>query len=131
MLVDWVCECADFFKLALTTAHAAVAIMDKALSRIEVSRYHFQLVAVASFVIASKYEEKEENLPNLAKIVAYIEDRQGGRVAQQFEARRVNNMEMLILTNLGFNVQQYTALSFVNVYVRLVSTAPLPPPPPH
>ena len=120
MLVDWICECSSHFRLALTTAHVAVGLMDKALPLIDVRKDRSQLVALACLIVAAKYEEREEDVPPLPKIVGYIENRQGGRVVAQYEAKRVYNMEVLVLTTLNFCCTVPTALHFVTLFERSV-----------
>lgn len=57
ILVDWMVEVADEYKLVPETLNLAVSYMDRFLSVVPVLRGKLQLVGVASLLIASKYEE--------------------------------------------------------------------------
>lgn len=71
ILVDWLVEVADEFKLEVQTLHLAVTITDRFLSVMSVMRSKLQLVGTASMFIASKFEEIYP--PEIADFV-YITD---------------------------------------------------------
>jgi hypothetical protein len=72
ILVDWLVEVHLKFKLVPETLYLTVNIIDRYLSKTEVSRPKLQLVGVTALLIASKYEEIYP--PELRDLV-YICDR--------------------------------------------------------
>ncbi|KAK7310822.1 hypothetical protein RJT34_08572 [Clitoria ternatea] len=57
ILVDWLIEVAEEYKLLSDTLHLSVSYIDKFLSLKPVSKSRLQLLGVSSMLIASKYEE--------------------------------------------------------------------------
>lgn len=72
ILVDWLVEVHLKFKLVPETLYLTINIIDRYLSKTEVTRPKLQLVGVTSLLIASKYEEIYP--PELRDLV-YICDR--------------------------------------------------------
>jgi hypothetical protein len=70
ILVDWMIEVADHFKLAAQTLHLSVNYVDRYLSAFPIKRESLQLVGVTCIFIASKYEENQhrhvEDFVNIA-----------------------------------------------------------------
>jgi hypothetical protein len=77
ILVDWLVEVHLKFKLVPETLYLTVNIIDRYLSKTEVSRPKLQLVGVTALLIASKYEEIYP--PELRDLV-YICDRAYSKV---------------------------------------------------
>ena len=57
ILVDWLVEVAQEYKLHSETLFQAVGLVDRYLSVTPVTRNHLQLVGVSCMLLASKYEE--------------------------------------------------------------------------
>ena len=57
IVVDWLVEVADEFKLSPQTLYLSINYIDRYLSSVPVGREKLQLIAVSSMLIASKYEE--------------------------------------------------------------------------
>ncbi len=57
ILVDWMVEVADHFKLSAQTLHLSVSYVDRYLSACPIKRDALQLVGITCIFIASKYEE--------------------------------------------------------------------------
>jgi cyclin-A len=70
ILVDWMVEAADHFKLASQTLHLSVNYVDRYLSAFPIKKDSLQLVGVTCIFIASKYEENHhrhvEDFVNIA-----------------------------------------------------------------
>jgi cyclin A len=70
ILVDWMIEVADHFKLAAQTLHLSVNYVDRYLSAFPIKRDSLQLVGITCIFIASKYEENHhrhvEDFVNIA-----------------------------------------------------------------
>lgn len=82
ILVDWLVEVHLKFKLVPETLYLTVNIIDRYLSKTEVTRPKLQLVGVTSLLIASKYEEIYP--PELRDLV-YICDRAYSKLEVCFE----------------------------------------------
>lgn len=57
ILVDWLVEVAQEYKLHSETLFQAVGLVDRFLSITQVTRNQLQLVGVSCMLLASKYEE--------------------------------------------------------------------------
>ena len=57
ILVDWLVEVADEYKLQAQTLYLAISYIDRFLSKMSVMRGKLQLVGAASMFVAAKFEE--------------------------------------------------------------------------
>lgn len=57
ILIDWLVEVAQEYKLHSETLFQTVGLVDRYLSVTPVTRNHLQLVGVSCMLLASKYEE--------------------------------------------------------------------------
>lgn len=71
VLVDWLVEVADDFKLTTETLYLAVAYVDRFLSRRVIAREELQLLGITCLLVAAKYEEI--NPPPVERF-AYVTD---------------------------------------------------------
>lgn len=71
VLVDWLVEVADDFRLHTETLFLAVSYLDRFLSSRQIQREELQLLGIACLYIAAKYEEI--NPPHIEKF-AYVTD---------------------------------------------------------
>jgi hypothetical protein len=53
-VVDWMLDICGYFKLHLTTAHAAVCYLDRLQPSEKFSRYEWQMIAVTCIIIAGE-----------------------------------------------------------------------------
>lgn len=104
ILVDWLVEVAEEYKLQTETLHLAVNYIDRFLSYMAVQRSKLQLVGAACMFIAAKYEEIYP--PDVAEFV-YITD-------DTYTKRQVLRMEHLVLKVLEFNLSVPTTYLFLN-----------------
>ena len=103
ILVDWLVEVAEEYKLHTETLYLAVSYIDRFLSYMSVQRSKLQLVGTACMFIAAKYEEIYP--PDVGEFV-YITD-------DTYNKRQVLRMEHLVLKVLGFDL----SLPTVNVFL--------------
>lgn len=106
ILVDWLVEVCEEYKLQSETLCLAVSYIDRFLSFMSVVRTKLQLVGTAAMFIAAKYEEIYP--PDVAEFV-YITD-------DTYTKVQVLRMEQLILKVLSFDLSIPTAVCFVNLY---------------
>jgi cyclin A len=104
ILVDWLVEVSEEYKLQTETLYLAVNYIDRFLSVMSVQRAKLQLVGTAAMFIASKYEEIYP--PDVSEFV-YITD-------DTYNKRQVLRMEHLVLKVLGFDVSVPTSHLFVS-----------------
>jgi len=104
ILVDWLVEVGEEYKLQSETLHLTVNYIDRFLSYMAVQRSKLQLVGAACMFIAAKYEEIYP--PDVAEF-CYITD-------DTYNKRQVLRMEHLVLKVLGFDLSVPTTYIFIN-----------------
>jgi len=105
VLVNWLAEVHEQFKLLQETLYLSIAVLDRYLSveGLRVKRQKLQLIGVASMFIASKYEEMYT--PEIGDFV-YITD-------NSCSASDIRNMEINILKALNFDLGRPLGLHFL------------------
>ncbi|KAF7997852.1 hypothetical protein HCN44_009250 [Aphidius gifuensis] len=106
ILVDWLVEVAEEYRLHSETLYLAVSYIDRFLSYMSVVRAKLQLVGTAAMFIAAKYEEIYP--PDVGEFV-YITD-------DTYSKKQVLRMEHLILRVLSFDLTVPTPLPFLRDY---------------
>lgn len=106
ILVDWLVEVCEEYRLQNETLCLAISYIDRFLSFMSVVRAKLQLVGTAAMFIAAKYEEIYP--PDVGEFV-YITD-------DTYTKTQVLRMEQLILKVLGFDLSVPTTLVFTTVY---------------
>ncbi|XP_072898958.1 cyclin-A2 [Hemitrygon akajei] len=107
ILVDWLVEVGEEYKLQNETLYLAVNYIDRFLSSMSVLRGKLQLVGTAAMLLASKFEEIYP--PEVAEFV-YITD-------DTYTKKQVLRMEHLILKVLSFDLAAPTINQFLVQYV--------------
>lgn len=110
ILIDWLVEVCEEYKLNVETLYLAVNYTDRFLSQMSVLRGKLQLVGTASMYIAAKYEEVAP--PDITEFV-YITD-------DTYTKKQVLRMEHLLLKVLDFKMSSPTANWFLSHFLRLV-----------
>ncbi|XP_011638462.1 cyclin-A2 isoform X1 [Pogonomyrmex barbatus] len=106
ILIDWLVEVAEEYRLQDETLYLAVSYIDRFLSYMSVVRTKLQLVGTAAMFIAAKYEEIYP--PDVGEFV-YITD-------DTYSKTQVIKMENLILRVLSFDLTVPTHLTFLMEY---------------
>lgn len=109
ILVDWLVEVAEEYKLDTETLYLAVSYIDRFLSQMSVVRGKLQLVGTAAMYIASKYEEIYP--PDVGEFVFITDD--------TYTKAQVLRMEQIILKILSFDLCIPTSYAFLNTYAVL------------
>lgn len=110
ILVDWLVEVGEEYKLQTETLHLAVNYIDRFLSYMAVQRSKLQLVGAACMFIAAKYEEIYP--PDVGEFV-YITD-------DTYNKRQVLRMEHLVLKVLNFDLSVPTTHLFISKIIESV-----------
>ncbi|XP_013403633.1 G2/mitotic-specific cyclin-A [Lingula anatina] len=109
ILVDWLVEVAEEYKLHRETLCLAVSYIDRFLSQMSVLRGKLQLVGAACMFLAAKYEEIYP--PDVGEFV-YITD-------DTYTKKQVLRMEHLVLKVLSFDVAVPTANCFCERFLEI------------
>ncbi|XP_002738046.1 G2/mitotic-specific cyclin-A-like isoform X2 [Saccoglossus kowalevskii] len=108
ILVDWLVEVAEEYKLHNETLYLAVNYIDRFLSSMSVLRSKLQLVGAASMFLAAKFEEIYP--PEVGEFV-YITD-------DTYTKKQVLRMEHLVLKVLSFDLAIPTINVFLDRFLR-------------
>ena len=108
ILIDWLVEVAEEYRLVPETLHLAVNYIDRFLSVVPVARSKLQLVGVTCMLVASKYEEIH---PPAVDEFVYISD-------NTYKRDEIMSMEAMILNRLNFELSIATAKGFLNRYLK-------------
>ncbi|CAA0407160.1 unnamed protein product [Arabidopsis thaliana] len=109
VLVDWLVEVAEEYKLLSDTLYLAVSYIDRFLSLKTVNKQRLQLLGVTSMLIASKYEEITP--PNVDDF-CYITD-------NTYTKQEIVKMEADILLALQFELGNPTTNTFLRRFTRV------------
>ncbi|KAL6847009.1 hypothetical protein ACP4OV_022862 [Aristida adscensionis] len=108
ILVDWLVEVAEEYKLVADTLYLAVSYIDRFLSANPLSRDKLQLLGVAAMLIAAKYEEI--TAPHVEDF-CYITD-------NTYTRQELVKMETDILKLLNFELGCPTIKTFLRRFTR-------------
>ncbi|XP_027090857.2 putative cyclin-A3-1 isoform X1 [Coffea arabica] len=109
ILVDWLVEVAEEYKLLSDTLYLTVSYIDRFLSKNAISRQRLQLLGVSSMLIASKYEEIS---PTHVEDFCYITD-------NTYTKQEVVKMEFDVLKFLKYEVGNPTIKTFLRRFTRV------------
>ncbi|GFP83925.1 putative cyclin-a3-1 [Phtheirospermum japonicum] len=109
VLVDWLVEVAEEYKLLSDTLYLTVSYIDRFLSTNVINRKKLQLLGVSSMLIASKYEEIS---PPHVEDFCYITD-------NTYTKEEVVKMEADVLKSLKFEMGNPTVKTFLRKFTRI------------
>ncbi|EFN62000.1 G2/mitotic-specific cyclin-B [Camponotus floridanus] len=116
VLVDWLIEVHQQFRLMQETLYLTVAIIDRFLQAFRtIDRKKLQLVGVAAMFIASKYEEMYS--PDISDFV-YITD-------QAYTKLDILEMELVIVKTLDYSFGRPLPLHFLRRYSKAGKALPI------
>lgn len=110
ILIDWLIEVHQKFKLIPETLFLTVNILDRYLEKVPINRTRLQLAGVSAMLIASKYEEIYA--PELYDFV-YITDK-------SYSREDIISMESSMLKLLNFNICTPSSFRFLERYCGLI-----------
>ncbi|KAI0511359.1 hypothetical protein KFK09_011989 [Dendrobium nobile] len=108
ILVDWLVEVAEEYKLVSDTLYLTVSYIDRYLSFNTINRQRLQLIGVSAMLIASKYEEIS---PPHVEDFCYITD-------NTYTKKQVVEMESDILKFLNFEMGNPTIKTFLRRFLK-------------
>lgn len=114
ILVDWLVEVAEEYRLSSDTLYLTVSFIDRFLSVTPVVRARLQLVGITCCLIAAKYEEIYA--PAVDEFV-YISD-------NTYTREEIIRTESLILNTLEFQLTTPTAKLFLRRFIKAAEADP-------
>ncbi|XP_020222823.1 putative cyclin-A3-1 [Cajanus cajan] len=111
ILVDWLVEVAEEYKLLSDTLHLSVSYIDRFLSVNPMTKSRLQLLGVSSMLIASKYEEIDP--PSVDQFCSITDN--------TYDKEEVIKMEASILNSLNFEMGNPTVNTFLRRFVDVAS----------
>lgn len=111
LLVDWMWEIGDTIRLAYTTIHHSVALMDTFFSKVKdiettkAGKDFLQLVALTSIFISAKFREKDSRGPTAANISQLTRG--------QYSEKQILDWERYILLEIDWNLHFATPADFL------------------
>jgi hypothetical protein len=108
IIVDWMCEVGEEYKLSPLTIHCAVRYLDRVLSTLDVAKNRLQLVAMSCILIGAKFEEAEEVIPTLAELNECSNN--------AYTVDALKEMEVSVLRHLNWCLSLITPIHFLHFY---------------
>lgn len=109
ILVNWLIEVHEKFRLRSSTLYLTVSIVDRFLSTCQVTRSKLQLVGCVAMLLASKFEEI---YPPEVQDFVYIAD-------SAYTRDEILEMESNVIRALGWETSVVTPHSFANRFLQL------------
>jgi len=107
ILIDWLSEVTEEYKLTLTTLFLTVNYIDRILEACQVPRTKLQLLGVSCMLIASKFEEIH---PPLVDDFVYITD-------NTYSREEILQIELIALNTLKFSLTVCTIKNFLTRFL--------------
>ncbi|XP_057788189.1 cyclin-A3-1-like [Salvia miltiorrhiza] len=115
ILVDWLVEVAEEYKLVSDTLYLTVNYIDRYLSAHKLARNKLQLLGVSCMLVASKYEEISP--PNIEDF-CYISD-------NTYTKGEIAQMEREVLRFLDFELGNPTTKTFLRIFTKASEDIPM------
>jgi len=111
ILINWLIEVHEKFRLRSSTLYLTVTIVDRFLSVCQVTRSKLQLVGCVAMLLASKFEEI---YPPEVQDFVYIAD-------QAYNREEILKMEATVIRALGWEMSVVTPHSFANRFLQVAN----------
>ncbi|KAK4491136.1 hypothetical protein RD792_001860 [Penstemon davidsonii] len=115
VLIDWLVEVAEEYRLVSDTLFLTVNYIDRYLSCHNLSRNKLQLLGVSSMLVASKFEEIS---PPHVDHFCYITD-------NTYTKEEVIQMEQDVLKFLDFEISNPTTKTFLRIFILAAQETPM------
>jgi len=109
VVAEWMVDVCEYFKLHATTAHAAIAYLDRLQPNEKFSRFEWQMLAISCILIASKYNECEDHVPSLATLEDITQ--------QDISNETLLNYELWALKRMGWKLNARTPIAFLSCHM--------------
>ncbi|KAL6660930.1 hypothetical protein ACP70R_000314 [Stipagrostis hirtigluma subsp. patula] len=108
ILIDWLVEVSEEYKLVPDTLYLTVYLIDKFLSQKYIDRQRLRLLGITSMLVASKYEEI--CAPRVEEFCFITYD--------TYSKAEVLKMERQVVNDLGFHLSVPTTKTFLRRFLR-------------
>lgn len=117
IVAEWILDLGEYFDLHSTTSHAAISYLDRIQPNERFCTFQWQMVAICCITVAAKYNEMEEDVPDLHSL--------GGIIEQDIPYNVALDYELWVLKQMGWKLNARTPLAFLSCYtcVGVVSPA--------
>lgn len=106
-VIEWMIEVGDYFQLDPITTHFAINMLDKIQPNQNFSNFNWQMIAIANILIASKFNENAEHVPNLHTLEEITQ--------QKINNNTLLNYELWILKNISWRIDDVLPISLLSV----------------
>ena len=89
---EWMVDVCEYFTLHPTTTHAAISYLDRLQPHEKFSRFEWQMIAISCILIASKYNECEDHVPDLATLEDITQQPISNETVLQYELWALKRM---------------------------------------
>ena len=89
---EWMVDVCEYFTLHQTTTHAAISYLDRLQPHEKFSRFEWQMIAISCILIASKYNECEDHVPDLATLEDITQQAISNETVLQYELWALKRM---------------------------------------
>ncbi|XP_058200726.1 cyclin-A2-1-like [Rhododendron vialii] len=113
VLIDWLVEVSEEYRLVPDTLYLTVNIVDRFLSQNHIEKQRLQLLGVTSMLIASKYEEI--CAPSVEELCIITDN--------TYKREEVVKMESQVLNFLGFHLSFPTTKKFLRRFIQAAQTS--------
>jgi hypothetical protein len=105
VVAEWMIDVCEYFTLDMTTTHAAIAYLDRLQPNEKITRFEWQMLAIACIAIASKYNESEDDVPDLATLEEITQ--------QRITNETLLNYELYALRKMHWKLNARTPMHFL------------------
>ncbi|CAN6338393.1 unnamed protein product [Urochloa humidicola] len=117
LLIDWLVEVSEEYKLVADTLYLTVYLIDQFLSKNCIQTQKLQLLGITSMLIASKYEEF--SAPSVEEFCVITDS--------TYQKSEVLEMERKVLNDLGFHLSVPTTKTFLRRFLRAAQASCIAP----
>ena len=110
VLIDWLYQVHDRFKLHSDTFHMTVHLIDRFLQKVDVSKHELQLIGSTALLMACKYEEM--TIPGMNDFV-YVSD-------SAFSKDDMKEMERRMISAISYDLGRPLSINFLRRYSKIV-----------
>ncbi|CAF0731555.1 unnamed protein product [Rotaria sp. Silwood1] len=110
VLIDWLYQVHDRFKLLSDTFHMTIHLIDRYLQIVDVSKHELQLIGSTALLLACKYEEMA--IPGMNDFV-YVSD-------NAYSKDDMKEMERRIISTLSFDLGRPLSINYLRRYSKII-----------
>ena len=109
MVSEWIIDVCEYFNLHISTVHAAISYLDRLQPSEKFTRPQWQMLAICCILIASKYNECEEHVPDFSTLEEITQ--------QPMSNETVLSFELWALKKMAWQITTRTTISFLTCYL--------------